>query len=79
MSSRASEDPYNRLAAGVSGSVVDKGTVTRFIPYMSQSVRHGFQDMGVRSLADMHEQLYSNQLRFELRTPAAQREGGVHS
>lgn len=30
-------------ASGVSGVVVDRGSLHRFIPYMSQSLRHGFQ------------------------------------
>jgi hypothetical protein len=30
-------------ASGVSGLVVDRGSLDRFIPYMVQSVRHGYQ------------------------------------
>ncbi len=30
-------------ASGVSGVVVDRGSLHRFVPYMAQSVRHGFQ------------------------------------
>ena len=73
-----SSDPAYRLAAGVSGSVVDKGPLNRYIPYLCQSIRHGLQDMGVKSLSIMHFQLYSGELRFELRSSSAQREGGVH-
>ena len=62
----------------MSGAVVDKGPLQRYVPYLSQSVRHGLQDMGVRSLVQMWEQLYNGTLRFELRSPSAQREGGVH-
>lgn len=36
------------------------------------------QDIGAASIDDLRERLYSGQLRFELRSPAAQREGGVH-
>ena len=28
---------------GVSGAVVDKGTMMKFMPYFAQSVRHGLQ------------------------------------
>lgn len=73
-----STDPAYRLAAGVSGAVVDKGPLSRYIPYLCQSLRHGMQDMGVRSIFSMTEQLYSGVLRFELRSASAQREGGVH-
>lgn len=63
---------------GVSGAVVDKGSVSRYVPYLAQSMRHGFQDVGARSIAQMHEQLVEEKLRFEIRSQAAQKEGGVH-
>ena len=74
-----SESAAVKVAQGVSGAVVDKGTVGRFLPYVVQGVKHGMQDLGVRDLPDMREQLYNGGLRFELRTNAAQREGSVHS
>lgn len=68
-----------KVAQGVSGAVVDKGSVSRFLPYVAQGVRHGFQDLGVKSVAELHSGLYKGDVRFELRTHAAQREGSVHS
>lgn len=68
-----------KVAQGVSGAVVDKGSISRFIPYLKQGVSHGMQDLGVSSVVDLHQCLREGQLRFELRTGAAQREGGVHS
>lgn len=68
-----------KVAQGVSGAVVDKGSVTRFLPYLMQGVRHGLQDLGARSLADLQSMVNDGRMRFELRTPAAQREGSVHS
>jgi IMP dehydrogenase len=70
--------PEFRLASGVSGAVVDKGPLSQYFPYLSQSLRHGLQDMGVMSLSGTWEELYRGQLRFELRSPSAQKEGGVH-
>jgi IMP dehydrogenase len=63
---------------GVSGSVIDKGPLNRYFPYLCQSIRHGLQDIGVKSMVELREQLYSDQLRFELRSMSAQREGGIH-
>jgi IMP dehydrogenase len=68
-----------RVAQGVSGAVVDKGSIQRFIPFLIAGVRHGFQDLGARSLETLHRLRAEKSLRFELRTAAAQKEGGVHS
>jgi len=68
-----------KVAQGVSGAVVDKGSVARFLPYVAQGVKHGLQDLGVKSIGELHEGLYDGSVRFELRTHAAQREGSVHS
>uniref|UniRef100_A0A7S0XGM5 CBS domain-containing protein n=1 Tax=Chromulina nebulosa TaxID=96789 RepID=A0A7S0XGM5_9STRA len=73
-----SSDPAYRLAAGVSGAVVDKGPLNRYIPYLCQSIRHGMQDMGIISINNLQDAIYSGELRFELRSASAQREGGVH-
>ena len=36
------------------------------------------QDVGADTLTKLHELTDASQLRFELRTPSAQREAGVH-
>lgn len=66
------------FVSGVSGAVVDKGPLSKYFPYLAQSVRHGLQDMGLRSLDLLWEALYSDDLRFELRSASAQKEGGIH-
>lgn len=67
-----------KVAQGVSGAVQDKGTLRRYIPYLVQGIRHGLQDAGCQSVEDAQEKLYSDRLRFEIRSPSAQAEGGVH-
>ncbi|GKV06795.1 hypothetical protein SLEP1_g18636 [Rubroshorea leprosula] len=67
-----------KIAQGVVGAVADKGSVLKFIPYTMQAVKQGFQDLGASSLHSAHELLYSSTLRLEVRTGAAQVEGGVH-
>ncbi len=68
-----------KVAQGVSGTVVDKGSVVEYVPYLMKGVKHTMQDMGCRTVTETHERLYSGQLRFETRSPSAQKEGGVHS
>lgn len=67
-----------KVAQGVSGFVPDRGSVFDLVAYLAQGIRLGFQDAGIRSVTQAHERLYSGQLRFELRSNAAIREGGVH-
>lgn len=43
-----------------------------------QGVKHGMQDAGVKNLEVAWDRLYDGLLRFEIRSPAAQKEGGVH-
>ena len=74
-----SEKERIKVAQGVSGTVVDKGSIRRYVPYLIQGIKHGFQDLGVQSITALHEALASGALRFEVRSPAAQAEGGVHS
>lgn len=74
-----SEKDRLKVAQGVAGSVIDKGSLHRFLPYLALGVRHGMQDLGVKDLQQLAQFRTQGKLRFELRTPAAQREGNVHS
>jgi len=73
-----SESSQIRVAQGVSGSVADKGSLTRYLPYLATGLKHSLQDMGYQSLNALWQGLYNGGLRFELRTPGAQAEGGIH-
>lgn len=74
-----SEGERIKVAQGVSGSVMDKGSIHKYVPYLMQGLKHGLQDLGQRSVQDTHEALARGEVRFERRSPAAQQEGGVHS
>jgi IMP dehydrogenase len=68
-----------RIAQGVSGSVIDKGSIRRYVPYLVQGVKHGLQDLGVKDLETLKVLNRQGSIRYELRTHAAQKEGSVHS
>lgn len=74
-----SESDTVLVAQGVSGNVLDRGSITKFIPYLISGLQHGLQDIGVRSVADMQKGVNAGSVRFEFRSPSAQLEGGVHS
>ncbi|XP_026191327.1 inosine-5'-monophosphate dehydrogenase [Cyclospora cayetanensis] len=55
------------VAQGVTGCLVDKGSIRNLIPYVMQGVKHGLQDAGVQNIRELHKQLYSGQIRFDVR------------
>ena len=68
-----------KIAQGVEGSVVCKGSIRLYLPYLVSSIKHGFQDLGVETMKQLHDSVQNGTIRFELRSPGSYKEGEVHS
>lgn len=66
------------VAQGVSGSVLDRGSLTKFLPYLMTGVQHSLQDIGRESIVELQSGVKNGDVRFEFRSAQAQMEGNVH-
>jgi IMP dehydrogenase len=67
-----------KVAQGVSGAVVDKGSVRDLLAHITAGVKKGCQEAGHEDIGAVHKGLTDKTTRFELRTSASIYEGGVH-
>jgi IMP dehydrogenase len=72
------ENENLKVAQGVSGAVIDRGSLVDFIPYLAQGLRHAFQDVGCKNVADLHTNMAEGKLRMQVRSMSSINEGGVH-
>merc|ERR1719498_1272954 len=63
---------------GVSAAVVDRGNVSTLLQYNLVGMKHGMQDLGIKTVPELHKSLYDGTLTLEVRSGAAIKEGNVH-
>jgi IMP dehydrogenase len=68
-----------KVPQGVTGTVVDKGSLLDYVPYLMKGLQQALQDMGYQDIPSLHTALWDGRLRLERRTPNAAVEGSVHS
>lgn len=66
-----------KVAQGVSGAVLDKGSVRTLIPYTMKGVELGIANAGYGSVGELHAGLREGSLRFEVGTGSRKRHGGL--
>ena len=67
-----------KVAQGVVGAVVERGSLIDFIPYLANGLKHAFQDAGFKNIKELHEAMLKGKLRIQIRSASSIREGGVH-
>ncbi|GAG81758.1 unnamed protein product, partial [marine sediment metagenome] len=73
------EDGAIKVPQGVVGTVVDKGSVYKLVSFLVKSLQYAMQDIGMTTMLNLHTAMCDGEVRFELRSHAAQKEGGIHS
>lgn len=72
------ENDKIKVAQGVSGAVIDRGSLIDFIPYLASGLKYAFQDVGFKDVLELHNGTKDGSLRFQVRSAASIKEGGVH-
>ena len=68
-----------KVAQGVSGEVIGKGSLEKHLNYLVKGVKHGFQNLGSQNIDIIHKKINDSELCLEIRTAPAQNEAGIHN
>ncbi len=69
---------YIKVPQGVSGTVLDKGSLYDYLPYLIQGIKQSLQDLGKKNIQKLQESSDDATLLCERRSLSAQIEGNIH-
>ena len=67
-----------KVAQGVSGAVIDRGSLLEFIPYLAQGLKYAFQDVGFKNISELHNGMEDGKLLMQIRSQSSIKEGKIH-
>jgi IMP dehydrogenase len=57
------------IKKGIAGAPVDRGSARSLVPHLARNLQKGLQELCMHSIAELHNALWSNELRFERQLP----------
>jgi len=67
-----------RIPEGVSGLIPSRGAVSEWIPCLLQGLRQGMHKLGYSTIRSLHQAIDQGEMKCEMRSSEAKREGEVH-
>jgi IMP dehydrogenase len=67
-----------KVAQGVVGTVIDRGSLVDFLPYLENGLKHAYQDIGFKNINELHDGMVNGKLRMQIRSFSSIKEGDVH-
>ncbi len=70
---------YSKLPQGISAQVRYKGSIHEWIPLIRDGIISGFHVLNCKNIEELHNKIYSSEIRFEKRTNSSVNESRHHN
>jgi len=70
---------YSKLPQGISAQVRYKGSIHEWIPLIRDGIISGFHVLNCKNIEELHNKIYSSEIRFEKRTNSSVNESRPHN
>ena len=71
-----SQNEKIKVAQGVSGTILTKGSIFTYVPYLIQGIKHGLQNIGAKNINILHNMI--NSIEIEIRSPSSIKDGEIN-